>query len=166
MCKGRLRVFLYRGVSTELDNLCNGRIMPKGDQNAAIPECGEEGVECGAGYECGYSEGNGLRAHQVDSNMKKLSFVSTSKCIEVAKQFATKQGTSDGYVYALDTTLFEKFNVISLELEHPIYPKEQEVSIQSKDNNVIPENVIIDKFFVNRSLVFSTPTEDMRGKKA
>jgi hypothetical protein len=142
-------VFLYRGVSKALDNHCNGKIMPKGDQNTAIPESGEEGVECGAGYECGYSEGNGLRAHQVDSNMKKLSFVSTSKCIEVAKKFATKQGTTDGVVYTLDMTLFKEFNVISLELENPIYPTEQEVSIRSKDNGMIPENVIIDKLCVN-----------------
>lgn len=142
-------MFLYRGVSDELDALCKGVIMPKGDQNTAIPECGEEGVECGAGYESGFSEGNAVRAHHVDSNMKKLSFVSTSKCIEVAKRFATKQGTTTGYLYTLDTSLFEKYNVVCCELGTPIYPEEQEVSIRSKSNGNIPQNVIVGKLAVN-----------------
>lgn len=144
-------MFLYRGVSAEIDDLCEGIIMPKGDQNTAIPECGEKGVECGAGYECGFSEGNALKAHQVDSDMKKLSFVSTSKCIEVAKHFATKQFTTEGYVYTLDTSLFKEFNVICCELENPIYPNEKEVSIRSQNNGKIPEDVIVGKLFVNRT---------------
>ena len=142
-------MFLYRGVTNELDSLCKGQLIPKGKQSTAIPELGERGVECGAGYELGYSEGNGLRAHQIDSNMKKLSFVSTSKSIEIAKIFATKNGACNGYIYKLDSSLFEQFDVVAEELEFPIYPDEYEVSIRTSENGIIPKGVIVDKFTVN-----------------
>ena len=138
-------MLLYRGVTIEMDNELNGELIPKGKTHLSIPECGEEGVECGAGYEAGFSEGNALRAQQVNSDMKKLSFVSTSKCFNVAKRFATAGNLVDGYVYVLDTKLFAGLSVITRELENPIYPEEQEVSIRALDNGSIPESVIIDK---------------------
>ncbi|MGB0834049.1 MAG: hypothetical protein ACPGR2_06000 [Psychrobium sp.] len=143
---------LFRGVNCAQDKLSHGEIRPKGDQPTAIPCAGEPGVEVGAGYVCGYSIGNALRAHQVDSDMKPLAYVSTSTCRKVAEHFATKGGAVDGYVYVFDTDLFEQFEVVINELETPIYPGEQEVTIRSLTNGVIPESVIIGKELIKAGI--------------
>ncbi|MFY8300868.1 hypothetical protein AAEU28_19040 [Pseudoalteromonas sp. SS15] len=135
---------LYRGVSKTIDELNNGRLVPKSDVINAVPCAGEDAVQAGAGFECGEGDLNSCIFHQYDSSNYKFAWVSTSKSFEIAKSFA-KHGGNIGYVYTLDTTLFEDSGVIAKDLNFKFFPIEQEISIREKNGNAIPSSVIIDK---------------------
>lgn len=137
--------YLYRGVSVADDEENNGQLLPKGKHSSSFVYCGQEGAVCGAGYVCGSSEGNAVRAHQVKSGMNDGCYVSTTKDKKVAKKFATIGNFVDGYIYILDPRLFSKFGVVIHELLGSELTGEHEISIRSKDNGPIPKEVIINK---------------------
>ena len=137
--------YLYRGISVADDEENNGLLLPKGKHSSTYVCSGQEGAVCGAGYVCGSSEGNAVRAHQVNSGMNDGCYVSTTKNKRVAQKFATIGNLVDGYIYTLDSSLFSKFGVVSYELPGSELTREYEVSIRSKDNGPIPKEVIVKK---------------------
>jgi len=140
--------YLYRGVSIIEDEKNNGLIKPKGEESIAVPRVGDEGFKIGSGYVIGRSEGNAVRAHQIDSGMKELAYISTTRCKEIAKKFATSDNIEDGYIYTLDSSQFPKHRVTIHELESVVNDHEEEVTIKSIDNGIIPAAVIVKKELV------------------
>jgi len=132
---------LYRGVSVELDTLNNGKLVILGQATEDV-NWGQEDVRFGAGYVYGISRVNAIKAHHVDSNMKNLGFLSTTRDYSVAVRFATNNNSSLGYVYTLDVCKFEAHGIMCHVLPDPIYPNEQEVCISCKFNRVIPDSVV------------------------
>jgi hypothetical protein len=133
---------LYRGVSVELDTMNNGKLVILGQATEADVTWGQEGVSFGAGYVYGVSRVNAIKAHHVDSKMKKLGFLSTTRDYSVAVRFATHNNSVPGYIYTLDVCKFEAHGIMCHELPDSIYPDEQEVSISCEFGNVIPDSVV------------------------
>lgn len=139
---------LYRGVSIFDDIENEGRLLPKGKHSSTPVYYGQEGACYGGGYTYGSSEGNAVRAHQVDTGMNDGCFISTTKCKGVAERFATTGNLVDGYIYTLDSSLFSKYGVVSHDLPQSDETGEYEVSIRAKDNGDIPKEVIVSKQLV------------------
>ncbi|KUM54037.1 MULTISPECIES: hypothetical protein [Rheinheimera] len=142
---------LYRGVSAELDALNQGILKPYGNTVSSSVDFGQEGAAFRAGYTWGESLENGVLAHQVDSGMKNLGFISTSTSFEVARHFATRGNTCDGYMYTLDVEKFQGAGVKIVESEHSPYPDENEISIYAEDGGCIPDIVILTKQFIKKA---------------
>jgi hypothetical protein len=140
-----MKNYLYRGVSIVDDVENNGELLPKGEHSSTPVYMGQEGACFGAGYTFGSSEGNAVRAHQVNTAMNNGCYISTSSSKEVAIKFATIDNMVDGYIYTLDSDLFSKYGVVSHILPGVENTVEYEVSIRAIDNGRIPVEVIISK---------------------
>ena len=140
--------YLYRGVSVLDDNENNGRLLPKGENSSTPVYFGQQGACFRAGYTFGSSEGNAVRAHQVETSMNNGCYISTTRCKNVARKFATIDGLVDGYIYTLNPSLFSEYGVVSHTLPNSDDTGEYEVSIRAKDNGPIPIEVVINKELV------------------
>ena len=140
--------YLYRGISVLEDEDNNGRIILKGVNKTDVPECGQQGVECGEGYEAGYSELNAVRTHQYDSSMKKLAYVSVTTDYEIAKKFATFDNHINGYVYTIDPKLFLKHGINTFILESHDSNIEREVTLSTVNGGQLPDDVIVKKVLI------------------
>ncbi|NNG45047.1 hypothetical protein HJP15_19355 [Pseudoalteromonas sp. NEC-BIFX-2020_002] len=138
---------LYRGVNIGLDKIDKGNIIPKSNKIDAVLSAGELAGQSGAGFESGFSDNNSCIYHQYDSAIYESSWVSTTTSFKIAKKFA-KFNNCEGYVYVLDSELFEKYNIIMKKLENEFYPDEKEVSIREINGGSIPSEVIVEKVLV------------------
>ena len=145
----RIEHYLYRGVSEIDDKENDGKLLPKGKDPSVPVYFGQKGACFGGGYTFGSSEGNAVRAHQVETGMNNGCYISTSSCKNVARRFATIGNLVDEYIYTLDSTLFSEYGVISHILPGSENTGEYEVSIRAKNNGPIPKEVIINKEMVN-----------------
>ncbi|SQD77949.1 hypothetical protein [Moritella yayanosii] len=141
--------YLYRGVSVIEDKEHDGQLLPKGTHPSTPVYMGQEGACMGAGYVFGSSEGNAVRAHQVESGMNGGCYISTTKSKDVARVFATSGNLDEGYIYTLDSSLFSEYGIVSHVLPDSENTEEYEVSIRAKDNGAIPRDVIINKELVH-----------------
>jgi|TARA_R110001583_G_scaffold184901_1_gene344496 hypothetical protein len=137
--------YLYRGVSVFDDEKNKGELTPKGELSSTVPHLGQQGLKLGAGYVIGASEGNAVRAHQVDSGMGGGCYISVTKSKDIALKFATSGKIEEGYIYTLDPSLFAEYGVETYEIPNPVNSDECEVTIRAKDNGSIPKEVIICK---------------------
>lgn len=137
-----MQPFLYRGISVNDDRKNNGEILLKGERPDIEGQAGNIWMQCGAGIECGSSDGNAVVAHQFDSEISNTSYVSTTKEFEVAVQFATQDNSIYGYVYTLNTEKFSEYGVMAYEREGPSVYNEEEVTIRTKDLGPIPSEVL------------------------
>lgn len=138
---------LYRGVSEEHHTRTEGRLVPAGNSSEIVMTRGdyEQGVEIrrnGDFVRCS-SETNTVRAHHLKSGFRDGCFISTTREVKRAIFFATVGGTTDGYVYLIDSSKFSALGIVKVEFPDPRYPDEQEVSIRAEDNGEIPREVII-----------------------
>ena len=78
-----------------------------------------------------------LLLHAKDNNTPPSNFVSTSKSREVAEQFATQFGTSDGFVYAIRPKNGIDVNA-SLGSKSP-FPHKAEIAVP---NGVAPQDIL------------------------
>lgn len=141
-------MLLYRGVNSELDKKCNGQLVPKGTQSkVAIRHDGKFTYDGTATY--GESADNAVRAHQIETGLYDGCYISTTTDYKIAKMFATCDGKNDGFIYVLDSELFEQYGVIQKKFENPKYPNECEISIRAEDCRIIPAEVIIAKIKVS-----------------
>lgn len=141
-----LMTFLYRGVSLELHNKLNGRLIPAGNNIQVVMTRGDYAqgaVMCRDGtFVRSPSESNTVRAHQLVSGIHEGCFVSTTERFEVAVRFATKEGSVDGFVYVLDQEKFRELGIVSYGFADSRYPDEHEVSIRAEDGGEIPQAAI------------------------
>ncbi|MCP4180325.1 MAG: hypothetical protein GY756_21385 [bacterium] len=139
---------LYRGVSKEKDDKLSGKLEPKGN-NSEITAKHDGKIKPDRTFTYGKTENNTVRAHQIETGLYDGCFVSTTKNEKMAVHFATSNGKETGWVYIIDSDLFEKYGVISKEFSDPLYPGEKEVTIRAEDCDAIPEEVIVEKYEVN-----------------
>ena len=78
------------------------------------------------------------------SGFRDGCFISTTREIKRAVFFATVGGTTDGYVYVIDSSKFSALGVVEVAFPDARYPDEEEVSIHAADNGEIPRDVIIE----------------------
>lgn len=145
--------YLYRGISLIEDNENGEQLLPKGEHSSTYVHFGQQGACFGSGYSFGSSEGNAVRAHQVEGGMNGGCYISTTMCFDVARKFATSGHVANGYVYTLDSSLFSEYGVVSIVLPGSDKTGEYEVSIRAKDNGAIPRDVIISKELVKPEVV-------------
>lgn len=139
---------LYRGVSKKLDTRLNGLLVPKGSKAKVVPRYDGK-ITYDETFTYGESEDNTVRGQHIETSLYGGCYISTTKKVELAVLFATHKFSEDGWVYVLDSSLFDKFGVTSKEFPDPLYPDEFEVSIRASDCGHIPSEVIVNKYEVN-----------------
>jgi hypothetical protein len=139
---------LYRGVSKCLDLVCCGELRPKGNKHEVVARHDGKIMHDGK-FTYGISESNAVRAHQIESGLYSVCYVSTTRDEHMAHIFATNNHTEEGWVYIIDESSFEQYGVIAREFSDPQYPNEKEISIRAADNKSIPHQVIIEKYEVD-----------------
>ncbi|SLM30786.1 conserved hypothetical protein [Desulfamplus magnetovallimortis] len=145
---------LYRGVSKQLDAICKGKLRPKGDKSEVTMRYGDKKLRHDAKFTHGKSENNAARSHQIESGMRSDCFISTTRNPKIAEKFATtdqNKNATDGYVYVIDEDKLQEYGVKAFEFDDPEYPEEKEVSLRTKDNGTMPEELVIEKFKVKAS---------------
>ena len=140
--------FLYRGVSKKIDFLLKGQLIPKGSQPKVISKYDGK-IKYDGSFTYGESEDNAVRAHHIESGLYGGCYISTTKDKPRAAYFATSKYTEDGWVYVLDSSLFEMHGVTTKEYPDPLYPEELEVSIRASDCGPIPQSVVVEKYEVD-----------------
>jgi len=141
---------LYRGVSKNLDLTLNGQIKPKGFKSK-VTAYHDGKIKHDGTFTHGESENNAVRAQQIDSGLYNNCFVSTTKNLKKAIEFATTNYSEAGWIYIINSNAFKTYGVISKEFSDPLYPDEIEVSIRDKNCENIPIEVIIEKYEVDSS---------------
>jgi hypothetical protein len=134
-----------------------GKLDPKGDNVKIVMTRGDHNpdqdiyLHRDGRFTRDYSEGNTIRAHQMKSGMHNGAFISVSTSSEVARYFATSGGTKDGYIYVIDSSLFNKYGVVARQDPDPMHPNEQEVSIRSAEGKELPREIIVEIQAVSRN---------------
>ncbi len=98
----------------------------------------------------GDSDRNAVVQHQKDSSKYPTSGISTTPNYDNAASYAKgSKGTSEGYVYTIDTALLEKFNVapyiVDEHANKPTKPEDNEVILVAEDFGCIPVGIISKK---------------------
>ncbi|QUM85458.1 hypothetical protein [Moritella sp. 28] len=141
--------YLFRGVSAEMHNRDQGRLIPKGENVEVTISRGDHDPDNNVVFlRDGTlsripSETNAVRAHQIQSGMHDGAFISLSRTLKCASHFATQGGIRPGVVYVINPELFEEYGVVPRFFDNPRYPEEQEVSIRDNDGSEISNNIII-----------------------
>lgn len=146
---------LYRGVSKDMDEGNQGRLLPKGSELEITPLY-DGNIKYDGTFTYGPTADNAARAHQIKTGLYNGRFVSTSKCERTAICFATNGYTKPGFVYVIDSTLLEKYNIIAKEFSDPLHPEHSEVSLALAIDSTppgkiipLPKEIVIDKYEVN-----------------
>ncbi len=139
---------LYRGVSKRKDSSLKGQLIPSG-QRSEVAGRHDGRINYDGKFNYGQSENNAARAQQIETGLYGGCFISTTKDEKEAILFATCKFTEPGWVYVIDSSLFENYGVESIEFADPLYPDEKEVSIRSADCGPIPLDVVVDKYEVD-----------------
>ena len=142
--------FLYRGVSNRKNTALSGLLLPNGNKSKIVP-LHDGKIKYDGTFTHGESEDNAARAQQIETSLYDGCFISTTKKASLAVIFATSNFSEEGWVYVLDSNLFEKYGIVSKEFPDPIYPEEYEVSIRASDCGAIPPQVIVEKYEVDSS---------------
>lgn len=132
---------IYRGVSEKMYKQLNGKLTPVGNEIKITLTRGDfsenESILRGQHFDRVPSERNTARGHQMKSGIHGGCFISTTKNYEEAVKFATNNGTTDGFIYFLDSSLFFSLGIVFIEFDDPSYD-EQEISIRALDGGEIP----------------------------
>ncbi len=137
---------LYRGVSCEMYESEHKGLRPKGTQPRIVMRRDDRDrglvMRRNSTFDRDFTENNAVRAHHQETGAHDGCFVSTTRSCDIAKRFATDQGTKDGYILVLDESKFEEMGVIAPPMTRNQYPEEEEVSIRDKDCGDISQEVI------------------------
>ena len=126
----------------------SGRLIPKamGEDPEQYAYSGNKNRYGNMAY--GKSKNNSADRHNDNSEDNHTSWISTSRSFDVAKECALHLACVkiDGYSYKIDTSLFEKYNVITFDsnedMAAPTDLKEYEVLIHAEDYGEVPREVI------------------------
>ena len=110
-------MLLYRGVSKELYKEYKGELRPKGYKFTHMFTPSEHLYPSRSIF-IGECEQNAVVIHQYAELMDEQGFrsagISTTPILEIARYYATHNNdltTTDGYVYVIDRTKLDKFEV-------------------------------------------------------
>jgi hypothetical protein len=144
-------MLIYRGVNKALDLESKGQILAKGS-------IVERGWTCDTtlftfdNIEVTFEDSKENAVYQHQHELVKTddsAWISCSVDYSVAKKFATLGGTVEGYVYVLETDLFEDSGVEMIGVLGSAPEKhEREVSIRHINVGAIPNRVIVEKHCV------------------
>jgi hypothetical protein len=140
-------MLLYRGVSKKMDADLKGKLLPKGTK-AKVAARHDRRVQHDGKFSFGESEDNAVRAQHIKSGLYEGCYISTTKSEDEARRFATSDFTEPGWVYVINSELFEKHDVKSKEFDDHLVPHEREVTIRARNCGAIPKEVIIKKYAV------------------
>jgi hypothetical protein len=139
---------LYRGVCLRLDVINKGLLIPKGTKNQLTVAREKRLLIRGEGLVRGMAVCNALQAHHIDSSEFKTSWISFSLSKKTALGFAIRDWNfdepTDGYIYEIDESLFELYEVEKKTAPTEKY-KEQEVLIRALNNTALPAEIITSK---------------------
>jgi hypothetical protein len=141
--------YLYRGVNPDIHARNGGDLVPKA-LGKPFQSHAYYGVTCwNDGSVYGESERNAVIQHQTDSSKHATSGISTTPIYENAVRYATHDGKyASGYVYKIDATLLETYEVNSYVVEEhatqPAIPGDKEIILVAKDFGVIPNGVVVE----------------------
>lgn len=141
---------LYRGVSKELDLKCNGELRPKGYKKEVIA-LHDKHIEYDGKFTHGPTEDNMFRAHHIETGLYGGCGVSTTRKECMATVFATTEKTVEGWVYVIDESKFKQYGVESKVFPDPKYPEQYEITIRAADCGVIPYEIVIEKYEVDKN---------------
>lgn len=155
--------FLFRGVNADIHHQNEGRIIPKALGKPFKSHAYWGGAYWGDGSVYGESERNTVIQHQRDSSKYETSGISTTPIFENACRYATHdEKYSTGYVYKIDPSLFEKYEVTSHVVEEhatqPAIPGDKEVILVAKDFGLLPREIVVEVLEIALPNKLSKPT--------
>lgn len=137
---------LFRGVSCEAFLDGTGLSPKKSGQFSYSARSGE--VRSGQGWRSGTGAGNAVLKHQLRQEGYPTSGVSTTPLYERALFYATRGGTTSGYIYKIDREQLHLLGVrefvVSDIIPFSSVPEDQEVILFAKDGTSLPTNVVLD----------------------
>jgi len=138
---------LFRGVSVDLDALNQGQLRPRGNRDSVAMTYGDDahGMKYDGKFTHGESEDNAVRAHHLKSGLHNGCYLSFTRSWDVAVHFATCNGTCDGWIYVVDSSLLSEYGVIVREFPDPEFADEFEVSLCAADNGDLPKEIVVAK---------------------
>jgi hypothetical protein len=147
--------YLYRGVSNELYEKTQGRLVPKLPETFAYCFTSGESIASGEGV-CGTSEVNAVIRHQLDQAGFPTSGISTTPHFARARFYALGGGAySVGYVCKLDRELFALNHVrefvVAEYTVRPAVPQDDEVILVAADTGELPRGVTVEVIRVTDS---------------
>ena len=135
--------YLYRGVSEDMHTKGVG-LAPKGKNRSSFTY-----------YDCAISDSNetyddspenSMILHQRDSDKFLSAYISTTPHYSRAKYYALSNSCGVGYIYKLNCSLLKKYNVEAKTIKevtlYPEKPEDDEVLLVTKDNGVLPSEII------------------------
>ncbi|WP_448685289.1 hypothetical protein [Achromobacter xylosoxidans] len=133
---------LYRGESLQTHVKQGGAILPKGTDMRVNARYDGSAKHDGK-FTYGGSEENAARAQQIEGGKWNTCFVSTTRCLDRARHFATTGNLDEGVIYWIDESLCAQHGVVLVEFSDPLYPEEMEVTIRAADWGEIPAAVVV-----------------------
>jgi len=133
--------YLYRGVSKELDSKLNGKLISKGNKEKLSINIGQPKIQIGQ-FIIGEAEENTVRLHHIESGLDNGCAISTTTSLKVAKEFATNQSSTDGYVYYINRNKLKEYGIKEIVFEDPLFFNEVEVSLIVEKCKEIPSEII------------------------
>jgi hypothetical protein len=147
--------YLYRGVSVELYEKTKGKLIPKSLEPFTYTfKFGEPGFNFNSGATFDSSPENAVLKHQYNQQGFPTSGVSTTPILEQAKYYATSGGKDvPGYIYKIDRNLLDKYGVTEYFVDkivtNPSVPEDKEVILVSRDNGMLPEEIIVEVIYID-----------------
>lgn len=147
--------YLYRGISENLYQNTSGKLVPREHTFNLTFKAGGDYDAKNQKYYCikadgsataGDSEKNAILGHQMNSFVFKTSGISTTPIVKQAIIYAFYEMPPVGYIHIIDRRLLSKYNVIEYivenEVEFPNKPEDNEIILRSKDNGILPSDII------------------------
>jgi len=139
---------LYRGVDELTDQKNECRLVPNGSAVEVVPTFDGKWRFDGK-FNCGPSQTNTARAHQIESGLYGGCGVSTTRSEKRAVFFATSGHTQDGHVYVIDKDQLGEANIGWHEFTDPEYPQELEITLIEQSGGPLPDSIIVEKYAVH-----------------
>lgn len=141
---------LYRGVCDALHDENGGKLCPKGDKSMLTMSRNgklKRNLDIKLDRQ-GPTEQNAVRLHHHESGLYGGCFLSFTRSEATARKFATRglEGErTSGYVYVIDEEYLAAYGIIAHEVDDPLHPNEQEVTLRSANNGELPPGLVVRK---------------------
>ncbi|MEW8333100.1 MAG: hypothetical protein AB2692_19355 [Candidatus Thiodiazotropha sp.] len=142
-------MILYRGVSNQLHERKEGRLIPKESGPFQKPAVYGKAEYGNSFY--GNNEKNAVVEHQLHQAGYATSGISTTPHIERAKYYATHGGKhASGIIYEIDSELCKQYEVSIFEVAQivpiPSIPEDSEFILVAKEFGELPIDIIINVY--------------------
>ncbi|OEE16449.1 hypothetical protein [Vibrio cyclitrophicus] len=142
--------YLYRGVNVDFYQKFDGKLIPKKPNKTFCDAVymGAPHAYMGSEVTMGESTINTAILHQLEQKGHPTSGLSFTPHFERAKFYATREGECRGYVYKIDVSKLEQFEVsiisVNENIVSPAIPEDDEHILIAKDFGEIPVGLVTD----------------------